>query len=98
MYEEIPDQELWKEFKSVGLQALVMRKKFASYLPEILRRGVYKKEFHSIYECAARLGGLSVRHVDEILNTYKKIKDKPKLCEAFAKEGWSKVRVIASLA
>lgn len=82
------NQELLDWAKKYGDQCLISRKKFAALLPEIHKRRLYKRKFHSIYEFAARLAGMTAQHVDEVL----------KLQALIASQGWSKVRVVANVA
>jgi len=73
-------------------------RKFAELLPEVEKRELWKKHnMYSIYEFAKKLAGLNESTVDEILRTYKKVEDKPKLKAQIVNEGWSKVRVAASI-
>lgn len=92
------DKELMESARKYGEQALMSRKKFAALLPEIYKRKLYQQKFHSIYEFAARLAGMSASHVEEVIKLHEKLSDKPKLQALIPIEGWSKVRVVANVA
>ncbi len=93
------DKELFKLCCEYGAKARRWNKKFASLLPEVEKRELWKKhKMYSIYEFAAKLAGMSRETVDAILNVGKNLEDKPKLREQMVEEGWSKLRVVANIA
>jgi hypothetical protein len=78
------DLELLKTCEEFGAAALKWRRKFIGLLPEVNKRGLYKKgECSSIYEFAAKLAGLSNDLVDQAIRLERKLRDKPALHEAF---------------
>jgi len=77
------DKELYALCKKYGKNALHWRRKFIGLLPEVNRRMLYeKKGFHSIFEFAKKLCGLSEKQVRRVLNLEERFKDKPKLHKA----------------
>lgn len=78
----ISDQKLYNLCKKYGEQARRWRQKFMGLLPEVNKRKLYKRRgFSSIFEFAAKLGGLSQEQVRRVLNLEKRFKDKPALRE-----------------
>ncbi|MFA6528491.1 MAG: hypothetical protein WCT46_03030, partial [Candidatus Gracilibacteria bacterium] len=93
---KLSNTALWSLCRKYGGLALVYRRKFVALLPEVERRKLYRRHgFYSIYEFAARVGGVTVRVVDEVLALDKKLTDKPLLKAEISEIGWSKVSVIA---
>jgi hypothetical protein len=67
-------------------------------LPEVAKRKLHKqKGFESIYEFAAKVGGVAHSSVEAVLRLDKKLEDKPKLKQMIGKVGVNKVRVVANL-
>ncbi|PIQ77353.1 hypothetical protein COV82_04930 [Candidatus Peregrinibacteria bacterium CG11_big_fil_rev_8_21_14_0_20_46_8] len=98
---DLTDSELYKKCQNYGLNARTWARKFAGLLPEVQRRQLYKKKgFHSIYEFAKQLGGLSEASINKVLNLGENFKDKPALKSLLenGKVGWSKLEKIASIA
>ncbi len=97
----LSDEQLYLLCKRFGSQALLARRKFIGLLPEIFRRQIYlKKKFSSIYEFAAKLGGVSKEQVDTVLRLDRKFEEMPVLKNALT-EGEisiSKISRIASIA
>ncbi len=78
------DQSLYENFLNFGRQALAARNKCIGLLPEIHRRQIHQqKGYHSIYEFAAKLAGLSHKQVNRALNLDRRFSDKPALHQAF---------------
>src|SRR3989344_3847884 len=76
----ITDEKLFQLCKTFGQRALLWRQKFIGLLPEVNRRKLYeKKGFASIFEFAARLGGVSEEQVSCALNLNKRFENKPLL-------------------
>ncbi len=74
------DQKLYLLCKFYGEQAKKWRYKFTGLLPEVYKRKLYeKKGFHSIFEFAKKLAGLSEEQVRRVLNLEKKFKKTPLL-------------------
>lgn len=95
----LTDQELYKLCQEYGMNARAWQRKFADLLPEVECRRLHRKHrFHSLYEFASRLAGMSHSAVDEILNVHKKLQDKPMLRELMSEEGWGKLRVVSTIA
>lgn len=77
------DKQLYRLCKKYGLRALEARRKFAGLLPEVARRRLYERRgFNSIYELAARLGGMTRDQVDEVLRLEKRFIELPILRKA----------------
>lgn len=73
------DKQLYRLCKKYGLRALEARRKF----PEVARRRLYERRgFGSIYELAARLGGMTRDQVDEVLRLEKRFIELPILRKA----------------
>jgi hypothetical protein len=97
--EKLSDKELHLRCQVCGSNIRKLQKEFACYLPEVDRRGLYKKYgFHSIHEYAARIAGMGVATVDAIMSVHKKLVDKPVLKDLMAESGWGKLRVVAAVA
>lgn len=92
------DKQLWDLCQKYGGKARKRKRKFAALLPEVERRKLWEKHgFYSIYHFAAKIGGVGKSTVDEILRTFRKVEDKPLLKAEIEKQGWGKVRAVASL-
>ncbi len=79
----LPDEQLYLLCKRFGSQALLARRKFIGLLPEIFRRKIYlKKHFSSIFEFAAKLGGVSKEQVGTVLHLDRKFEKLPTLKNA----------------
>lgn len=97
----LTDDELYRLCRQYGLNAKIWLRKFAGLVPEVYRRGIYKRKgFISIYEFAKKLAGMSERTVDKIINLSRKFEDKPSLREKLenGSVGWSKLEKVASVA
>ncbi len=74
------DKKLYHLCKFYGEQAKKWRYKFTGLLPEVYKRKLYeKKGFHSVFEFAKKLGGLSEAQVRRVLNLEKKFEGTPLL-------------------
>ena len=94
----LSDQELYKLCKKYGENALMWRRKFTGLLPEVKHRILYeRKGFHSIFEFAKKLCGLSEEQVRRVLNLEERFKDKPKLHKALV-SGAASVNKLARVA
>ena len=91
------DKQLLDLCQKFGSNARKWSRKFAALLPEVDRRKLWKKKFHSIHEFAAQIGGLSARVVDEVLRLDKKLEEKPLLKEQIAEKGWAKVSIASRI-
>ena len=95
----LTDKELYKLCRECGANIRTFNKEFAGYLPEVEKRKLYKKyRCHTLYEFAAKHAGMSGDTVDDIMNVHKKLEDKPILQRLIGKQGWSKVKVVATIA
>ncbi len=93
------DKELWDLGLTYGANARNWKKKFVSLLPEISKRGLHKEHgFTSIFEYAAKVGGVGRKTVEYIFQVQKHIEDKPALKEALPKAGVHKIRAVATIA
>ena len=95
------DAKLYKLCEKYGRASLEARRKFIGLLPEVFKRGLYKKkDFSSIYEFAARLAGVSREQVNLALRLERKFEDKPVLKKALLEGEISinKLTKVASIA
>lgn len=96
---KLSDRELFQQCRLCGTNIRKFLKEFAVYLPEVAKRRLYKKYgCHTLYEFAAKLASMNKDTVDDILNVHKKLEDKPALQNLIAHHGWSKVKVVATVA
>jgi len=96
---KLTDWELFKLCQQCGSNIRRFQKEFAAYLPEVEKRRLYKHYgCHTLYEFAAKLAGMTKDTVDDIMNVNKKLEDKPELQSLISKQGWSKVKVVATIA
>ncbi len=74
------DQKLYNLCKFYGEQAKKWRYRFTGLLPEVYKRKLFeKKGFHSIFEFAKKLAGLSEEQVRRVLNLERKFEETPLL-------------------
>ncbi|MFC1647420.1 HNH endonuclease signature motif containing protein [Patescibacteria group bacterium] len=93
------DRELYDYCREAGTNARKWKNRFVAALPEVYKRQLYRKRgFGSIFEFAAKIGGVSKNVVEDVLNLDKKLEDKPALKELIPKVGLHKVRVVANIA
>ncbi len=95
------DKELLENAILYGKNALMWRRKFVGLLPEINRRRLFeKKKCGSIYEFAAKFGGLSNDQVRLALNLEERFESLPHLHELLVegKESINKLARIVSIA
>ena len=95
------DKDLYGLCKEYGQKARFWRRKFAGLLPEVERRGLYRRRLcGSIYEFAAKLAGMSKESVDKVLQISRKLQDKPRLLEQLetGAQSWSKLEKVAYIA
>ena len=97
--QKLDDKDLYKYCQLIGQNVIRWKRLFVAMLPEVARRGLHKKRgFYSIYEFAAKLGGISNKVVDETFRIEGKLEDKPCLKALIPKVGLSKLRVVANVA
>lgn len=93
------DDKYYSLFKEKGAIALKSKKEFVAMIPRIFHNKIYKKKgFGSIFECAAKLGGVSHAVVEEAIRIDEKLKNLPKLKKLMSKVGLSKLRRVAGIA
>ncbi len=93
------DKKLWNLGLSYGKNARAWTKKFVALLPDIAKRELHKKhKFQSIYEYAAKVGGVRRRTVEYVFQIQKHIEDKPALKEILPRVGVHKMRTIVTIA
>ncbi|MDP4008225.1 MAG: HNH endonuclease signature motif containing protein [Candidatus Peregrinibacteria bacterium] len=77
---KLSDKGLLARCKEYGEQAIRFRRKFIGLLPEVKKRKLFeKKKCKSIYEFAAKYGGISREHVDRVVNLSDRFAEKPLL-------------------
>ncbi len=98
---KLSDSELYKKCQEYGLQTRLWRQRFAGLLPEVFKRRLYRRRgFGSIHEFAAKLGGMSQRSVDKVLNLSYRLEGKPLLKSLLesGEQSWSKIEKVAFIA
>jgi hypothetical protein len=99
MQEGMSDNEYYNLFKIKGAIVLKSKKEFVAMIPRIYYSRIYKKKgFGSIFECAAKLGGVSHAVVEEVIRVEEKLADLPELKKLMPKVGLSKLRRVAGIA
>lgn len=101
MIHKMTDEKILNLCKIYGERARYYRQKFLGLLPEVYRRGLYKKQgCTSIFEFAAKTAGISEEQVSRVLNLEKKLQDKPDLHSALVNGeiGFNKLRRVAAIA
>lgn len=92
-------KELWKLGLTYGKNARNWTKKFVALLPKIAKYNLHKEHgFQSIFEYAAKVGGVGRKTVEYVFQVQKHIEDKPALKEILPKVGVHKIRTIATMA
>lgn len=97
----LSDDKLLKLCDKFGKRALLWRRKFIGLLPEVNRRRLFeRRNCSSIFEFAAKLGGLSEGQVRRALNLSYDFRDKPGLRALLTNGsvGLSKLARVASIA
>ncbi len=98
-FEEMKNDELHNWCKLSGGKSLKWRKQFIAALPEVFQRHLYKKYgYGSIFEYAAKLGGVSRDMVQDVIRVDKRLEKMPKLKALMPEVGLSKLRRVASIA
>jgi len=78
--ESASDEELYSLCRKYGESALHYRRKFIGLLPEVYKRKLFeKKKFRTIFEFAAKLGGIREKHVRRVLNLERSFEELPVL-------------------
>ncbi|MFA4891540.1 MAG: HNH endonuclease signature motif containing protein [Candidatus Gracilibacteria bacterium] len=96
---ELSDRKLINLCKKYGSNARLWMRKFADLLPEVEKRHLYKRRgCCSIYEFAAKYAGMNRNTVYQVLSLCAALENKPVLRGLLADCGWSKLRVVASIA
>lgn len=92
----LADKDLYSLCKQYGKNARQWSRKFAFLLPEVLKRGLYKKYgYQGINEFAAKLCGMSREVVERVLLLSKKLNDKPLIWNKLEVYGWTKLLLVA---
>lgn len=93
------ERQLHTQFVQYGRNAKEWMRKCVMLLPEINRRGIWRKKgFGSIYEYAAKLAGMSKNTVDDALRILGKLEDKPALLAVAEFRGLGAVRPVITVA
>lgn len=96
---QLSDKNLYWLCKKCGKHIKIWQRRFSILLIEVAKRQMHRKYgFESIYEFAAKLGGMNRNTVMEILRVAYHLRDKPFLWKELQKYGWSKLRVVACIA
>lgn len=98
---DLTDNELYERCQKYGQNAKGWLMKFAGLLPEVYRRGLYRKKgFVSINEFAKKIAGMSENAVDRILQLSVKLQDKPILLNQLesGEQHWNKIAKVAYIA
>jgi hypothetical protein len=91
------DNEFYSLFQKRGKNARHAVNEFVAMLPEAYKRRIHKKKgFGSIYEMAAKVGGISKNVVDEAIRIDEKLKEMPETKNMIAIVGLSKVKTVAN--
>lgn len=97
--EDLSNKDLYHLCQEYGRGIKALRRIFSVLLVEVFRRNLHRKYgFESIHEFGSKVGGMNRYLVDQLLWLAESLKDKPFLWRSFRREGWSKVRVVASVA
>ena len=97
----LSDRELYEHCQKYGSAARIWKQRFCGLIPEVSRRGLYhRKGFYSIYDFAAKVGGIGMETINRILQISKKLEDKPALLNLLesGEQGWSKIEQVAYIA
>ncbi|MDA1061169.1 MAG: hypothetical protein O3B47_05265 [bacterium] len=96
---QLSDKDLFELCKNHGKNARKWSREFGFLLPEVARRNLHRKKgFESIHQFAAIIGGMSHDVVDRILLLSHQLSEMPKLWNLLRKHGWSKLRVVSTIA
>ncbi|MDP4008752.1 MAG: HNH endonuclease signature motif containing protein [Candidatus Peregrinibacteria bacterium] len=77
---KLSDKDLLALCREYGEKAIRFRRRFIGLLPEVKKRKLFeKKKCKSIYEFAAKHGGVSREHVDRVVNLSDRFIEKPLL-------------------
>lgn len=90
--------DLHDEFVKLGVSRKKLTNELLLLLPQIYKDGVFRKFCQSIYEYAAKFGGLTHSQVEKILRLDKYLKNKPNLKSALLDSGVNKVDIVARVA
>ena len=90
------DKELFELCRQYGREARKWKNKFVALLPEVYKRRLYRKKgYGSIFEFAAKLGGVSRNVVEDVIRIDDRLKDNPCLKSKISEVGLSKVKAVA---
>lgn len=94
----LTDRQLYDVCQRIGAFALKARRKFVGLLPLVERRRAYQgRGLYSIYDFAAKLGGVGREVVNEVLRVDSYLCAAPTLRKKLYRGeiGWTKMRVVA---
>lgn len=95
--ETLTDRELFEAAQRIGSVALKSRRAFIGLLPLVERRRVYDgRTFYSIYDFAAKVGGVGREVVEEVLRLDNQLREFPLVQKLLysGKVGWTKIRTV----
>lgn len=101
VFPELSDEEILAVADGTRSAISTARKHFDPYLIEIGRRGLYaRRGCRNLRDFAFRTVGLGGKTLRGVASVWRGVQDKPALKELFVKGsvGWSKIRVVLSLA
>jgi hypothetical protein len=97
--ESFSDKELYDYCRFTGINARIWSRRFVAAIPEVARRGLYKKYgFYSVYEFASKVGGITNVVVNNALWLDEALKDRPILKSLIGEIGINKIRVVVRVA
>lgn len=97
--ETLTDRQLFEAAQRIGALALKSRREFIGLLPLIERRRVYEgRMFYSIYDFAAKVGGIGREVVTEVMRLDAQLRELPLVRKLLysGKVGWSKIRMVTA--
>lgn len=93
------DQQVHEEFKKSGAVVKEAMRTCALMLPEIVRRGIWKKKgFSDVYQYARVFAGMGRHAVDEALRVLKRVQELPEIRKVIEQKGICAVRPVVSIA
>ncbi len=95
--ETLTDRQLFEAAQRIGALALKSRREFIGLLPLIERRRVYEgRMFYSIYDFAAKVGGIGREITEEVLRLDIQLQNFPLVQKLLyrGKVGWTKIRTV----
>lgn len=96
--EQFSAKQLYEKCRAVGMLALKSRREFIGLLPLVERRRAYLgRGLYSVYDFAAKLGGISRDIVTEVLRLDQQLEDFGVIRRLLysGQVGWTKIRLVA---